>query len=422
MEAAAERMGNHCYYSCWIYLWSILGAVFSETSMVNHGPEEYVIEETPVDFAKAQDRCQANGFLITLANEQEVSDVLNQITNTTALRAEAWFYYWIGLKKNKKDCVHPERPLKGFKWTSGDSEEYLLPRNSPIKWLEEPKGTCTGMLCALLAFHSNGTWGLVSKVCKNPHPFICKQPAAKPKATLPCPVLKSTDSGTLRVNPVDPTVMELSCPSATKMLTCSKETGRWEMDGEPIEGNTVSCPVVSCPEGSERREQSNDCVKVDHCKGLSCKHDCVYFAGLYKCACYDKDGKLYEEGSDACMDIPAPTPILPKEDDHLMVSTTRPGRRRRPSLNPLPESLPTAQGNDTNVEKMETHNNIFIPVLIAVMALVVLVVVVLAVVKCCIRRRSKRLAMKKAEKLAMKRAEANKEAGNGDSMENGSEK
>jgi flagellar biosynthesis/type III secretory pathway M-ring protein FliF/YscJ len=84
------------------------------------------------------------------------------------------------------------------------------------------------------------------------------------------------------------------------------------------------------------------------------------------------------------------------------------------------QRTPTSPTDDIEiVDKSGEQAKIFIPVVIAVMTLVVLVVVVLATVKCCLRRRSQKLAMKTAEKMAIKRAEASEEKY---SLENTNEK
>ncbi|KAJ3612815.1 hypothetical protein NHX12_019073 [Muraenolepis orangiensis] len=86
-------------------------------------------------------------------------------------------------------------------------------------------------------------------------------------------------------------------------------------------------------------------------------------------------------------------------------------------MSPTPHCCPHIAG-DSNVVEEDTWASLMVPVLVAVAVLVLLVVVVVVVVRCCLVRRSKDRAMRKAEKMAME----NKEAGSKDSMETTNEK
>lgn len=98
-----------------------------------------------------------------------------------------------------------------------------------------------------------------------------------------------------------------------------------------------------------------------------CRHTCVTVEGSYRCICTDKDGKHHDADSPECVS--------------------------------------------------PTDSSLLLWVLVAVAAVVLVLVVVVAVtVKCCLMRRSKKRAMKKAEKMAMK------SKGGKDSFETANEK
>ncbi|XP_041710705.1 C-type lectin domain family 14 member A [Coregonus clupeaformis] len=404
------RAGRMEYY--WICLWSVLGVGLCVTD-----DEHYTLHLNPLNFDKALEACLPDSFLTKVASMEEASKILKVITNMHSI--EGTFEFWVGLRKGKWDCVKNDTSLNGFKWTVDSSSDTELDQ-----WKSLPQPTCTGILCVFLYGEFNGTeivnWGFVPSTCKTKHPFICKQRDGKILSMDQCPTPHIPEARSLRPNPNYPHKLELECWSGELFeLTCSATTLTWKRDDRSaIDGICASCKA------GYMRDGSGNCVDIDECRDQPCKDQCVNTEGSYLCKCRDKNGNLQDKGSVSCNELPVAT-VTPEGSETYLVQdhtpTPKPTIQERPIIIFLPDQpTPTSPTDDVEtVDKSGEQDKIFIPVLIAVMALVVLVVVVLAIVKCCLRRRLQKLAMKNAEKMAMKRAEASTEKY---SLENTNEK
>lgn len=398
------------YY--WICLWSVLGL-----GLCVPDDEHYTLHLKPLNFDKALEACLPASFLTKVASMEEALKILKVISDIPS--KERTFQFWVGLMKGKGSCVKHDAPLNGFKWTVDNSSDTELDQ-----WKYLPEPTCTGIYCVFLSGEFNGTeivnWGFVSSTCKTEHPFICKQRNGEVPIMKQCPTLHIPEARLLTPDPKDPHKLILDCGFGKMFeLTCSATTLTWERDdGSDIRGICAPCKAGYMTDGS------GNCVDIDECRDRPCKDQCVNTEGSFLCKCYDKNGNLQDEGSMACNELPAAT-IAPEGVDNDLVQdyipTSKPAIRERPFVASLPDQhTPTSPTDDIEtVDKSGDQAYIFIPVLIAVMALVILLVVVLSIVKCCLRRRSQKLAMKNAEKMAMKRAESSKEKY---SLENANEK
>ncbi|KAM4624982.1 C-type lectin domain family 14 member A [Polymixia lowei] len=409
---------------------------------------DYSLHLDQVTFDRALEKCSAQGFLTTLASSKEVSDILKLVSSKLS-GTQGDFTFWVGLRKAQDQCVVPHLPLRGYKWILDGSER----SEGNYYWMVEPQWTCTEILCAALSGKFNGSsvtsWGLVPSTCKKGFSFICKQRDKHSRLTpTPTPNLnpdhnlntlapeKPTDRGTtqpqpettlepqpelqpepgsrlchppfipgarsLIADPNNPNRMTLECWSGAMLkLVCSR--GRWELYNSSINPDAI-CP--KCREGY-KRDASGNCVDIDECIDTPCRHTCINTEGSYHCVCYDQQGNHHSQGSSAC---------VPPEGRAVFTSNS-PDLLQPPAIS-SPDSSP-APTQDSDVTKEDsTHAGVLMPVLIAVMGLVVLVVLVVIMVKCCLMRRSKKRAVKKAEKLDMK----NKETANKDSIETVSEK
>uniref|UniRef100_A0A674F7L5 C-type lectin domain containing 14A n=1 Tax=Salmo trutta TaxID=8032 RepID=A0A674F7L5_SALTR len=342
----------------------------------------YYLHHYPLNFDKASEACQPGSFLTKVASMEEALKILKVISDIPS--KERTFQFWVGLMKGKGSCVKHDAPLNGFKWTVDNSSDTELDQ-----WKYLPEPTCTGIYCVYLSGEFNGTeivnWGFVSSTCKTEHPFICKQRNGEVPIMKQCPTLHIPEARLLTPDPKDPHKLILDCGFGEMFeLTCSATTLTWERDdGSDIRGICAPCKAGYMTDGS-----GNCCVNT--------------------------------EGSFLCKSTIAPEGV----DNNLVqgyIPTSKPAIRERPFVASLPDQhTPTSPTDDIEiVDKSGDQAYIFIPVLIAVMALVILLVVVLSIVKCCLRRRSQKLAMKNAEKMAMKRAESSKEKY---SLENANEK
>ncbi|XP_029901095.1 C-type lectin domain family 14 member A [Myripristis murdjan] len=422
---------------CWIYLWTVF-------LLVSGGPEErYTVHLEPASFDRALQKCSP-GVLTTLSTAQEAADIL-QLVSGVLPNYYNNFTFWVGLRKSKNECVVPERPLKGFKWTTNGSQESEVDR-----WRMEPEATCTALRCAVLSGEFDGStvtsWGFISGTCKVSYPFICKrdrqagegdsrplppEPEPKPKPK-PEPEAKPTRESTPEPDPeLEPTPesksepkpepgpkpepephprprpdtgsdpchmphikevrsftctsllggnnVQVDCWSGVRLqLFCSGSPVACHLNGSAVDLNDVCLP---CQDGYQR-DAAWRCVDVDECGNSPCRHSCVNTPGSYLCVCYDRDGNNHSESSAVCIE----------------------------SLPPSPSPGP-GEGEDRSTSR------ILIPGLVAVLVLVLLLVLLGVVVKCCLMRRSKKRAMKKAEKLAMESKD-----GGRDSLETTNEK
>ncbi|XP_029982050.1 C-type lectin domain family 14 member A [Sphaeramia orbicularis] len=428
---------------CWIYCWT---AVVSADLT-------YTIHRTKLSFNEAKDRCSP-AVLTTLATQEEVSKVLKSIS-TSLSPVQHQFTLWVGLRKLKNECVIPTLSLRGFKWTDNSGEEAQVSR-----WREEPEETCTTVRCAAITGELTGLsvtdWGLIPVSCTNRYQFICKHrdgQVAGPEDPAPETMASKTELKTLETHSVTPDPdrtklkNETTAPDTEPKET---ETGSAAIDLDPEKPKTapegqgppvsdfptpvsvtsepkhpeaedeltadlglepnprppfgsVSCanPIINGsrilipdPDNSSRmgvdcfsgvrlelfcldaiwwlldapvntssacwpchagfrKDIYGNCVDVDECVvGSSpCRHTCLNTEGSFRCICTDSDGKPHQEGSAECKD---------------------------------------------------TLSGILLLVLVPVGVLVVLVVGIVVLVKCCLMRRSKKRAIKKAEKMAMK--------------------
>ena len=403
--AEAGRLQN------WIYRFTTLGIALCVTEA------RFTINQNFCNFDKALEACLPNGFLANMASLEEVYNILGVISDTlrhnpiNSLTQE--FHFWIGLKSGRDNCVVSGQPLRGFKWVVNVSTDPGVGQ-----WRKEPEETCTGTRCALLSGEFNGTdvvkWGLISSSCKTEYPIVCKEGEGGPLKGQCLP--DKIPNARSQVIQSDGTLMVECWTGDIHTLTCFPLTHRWHSSDLSVDIGDI----CSCEEGLVR-DKSGSCVDVDECLTNTCKNVCVNTLGSYTCHCFDQLGNIHNEGSPSCSG-PTTTSVPPEgvTKPHVTQVST-------PTLDltiperPSPSSPPASPGSPASPTD---GSNVFIPVLIAVMGLVVLVVVVLAVVKCCLRSRSRKLALKKSEQMAMKRAEASKQAGlNGqDSMEHTTEK
>uniref|UniRef100_A0AAQ4QPA2 C-type lectin domain-containing protein n=1 Tax=Gasterosteus aculeatus aculeatus TaxID=481459 RepID=A0AAQ4QPA2_GASAC len=324
---------------CWLPL-----VIFFRTIWASSPP--YTVHSDRVSFHQASELCRP-GVLTKLSSQQEVRDVLGFVSGSATPFQEE-FNFWVGLKKLKDECVIPTLPLRGFKWTEDGSQEFQV-----SQWAQEPQDTCTAVRCAVLNGRWDGSnftsWGLVPVSCKSNYQFICK---LRDGGT-------SLGSGSCQ-NPLIPSARSISLDNSSRIqvecwssdrveLLCSGHPPVWGLlDGSPANFSTVCVP---CGSGF-RKDESGFCVDVDECAGAACRHSCLNTAGSFRCFCSNQDGERVDEDSPACAEA--------------------------------------------------TMAGVLMPVLVATATLALLVLVVAVTVKCCLIRRSKTRAMKKAEKMGMK--------------------
>lgn len=421
----------------WISLWISLNILFRNVAAQQISPL-YTIHHSHVRFDQATAQCSP-GSVTTLATKDEVAKILGLIARSVSPVNQNNFTFWVGLRKVKNECVAATLPLRGFKWTEDGSDVSEVSR-----WAEEPELTCTTDRCAVLKGQLNGSevtgWGLVPVSCKISFQFICKvrdsstggtlkppelpapeqksaapklvrpdvEPAPEPKTAAPVPhrpkptpQIKKTeapeppatepntkpkpengpdsDSGSepelksalcqrpsssfprsFILDPDDRKRIQVECWSLPLVeLHCSGWPAAWRLpDGSVANFSTICDP---CDDGFQK-DISGKCKDIDECSSTPCRRGCVNTEGSYRCICSDDNGELHNEDSPLCKDTAV-------TDDHSLMT------------------------------------GVLLPVLVSVAALVVLLVLIAVMVKCCLMRRSKRRAIKKAEKMAMESQE-----------------
>ncbi|XP_051502024.1 C-type lectin domain family 14 member A [Myxocyprinus asiaticus] len=354
-----------------LYLVSLL-------NMVCCLPEaSYTIHLDKRSFKDAQNYCTPGSFLTDIPNEKETAKILKAVwekNNKTAT------LFWIGLKKYKGNCVKQNLPLKGFYWMVDNSTQ-----SNGITWKTTPTDTCIDERCGLLSVEYDGysakSSGAVDAACKQTHPFICKRNV---KVACPKPYILGTHD--IIENPSEPFAQQIICSSDHKFnLKCSNDLV-WTVVGHP--NMDVSQLCLQCEKGL-KRDSSGNCVDINECELTNpCKYRCVNTEGSYKCACLDND-----DNSDACNESTPPT-TDPKN------SNAEEGKSvNQPII--LPDETSTNKTIVLIEESTGVISYIIVPVIIALLIFVVLLVIIAAIIKGCLRRRSIKLARRKAEAVAL---------------------
>ncbi|KAM4541877.1 C-type lectin domain family 14 member A [Odontesthes bonariensis] len=375
----------------WTSLWMVivlLGNVRAEP----FSQTQYTLSQDITTFSEAMKICSP-GVLTTITTEHELQQILELINNSVSSQEE--FTVWVGLKRDRNECVDQSLPLRGYKWTENSSQETKV-----SVWLEEPKRTCTDLRCAALKrrfAQADLQLGLIPVACKSKYKFICKlnagltekshdsrQTTMTPAATEPemdpttpetatlgpnpvtpqpnqptpepdndpgagsgpaldlCQIPSSPDTRSLILDPSNSSRIQVECWSSIQLdLLCSGQPATWRMlDGSPANFSSI---CWQCDVGFQKNA-SGYCVDIDECSdGNPCRYSCLNTEGSYTCVCAD------HHDNETCQD----------------------GVIKQGS-GPL--------------------TRILIPVVVAVVALMVLLVIVGVIVKCCLMRRSKKRA------------------------------
>ncbi|XP_032403232.1 C-type lectin domain family 14 member A [Xiphophorus hellerii] len=343
----------------WSSLWMVVFLLRNVSTDLSSHPQ-YSLSNSKASFDQAMMNCRP-GVLPSVATQQERQEILQLLSKSKPFQEN--ITVWVGLRKSKHECSTDGQPLRGFKWVENGNQA------SAINWLEEPKLTCTGLLCGALRqqqVQSEVTWGLIPTSCKSLYHFICKGSDAHTELQLKTsPTTSKPDSTTFRPNvpttsepescehsknPKHPSIRFLmadssdgnkvlvECWSAIKLdLFCSGVPAVWRvLDGSPANFSII---CQKCEEGFQK-DSSGFCVDVDECStGNPCQHTCQNTEGSYRCVCADEQDSSCEE-------------VAPATSDKKSLS------------------------------------HILIPVL-AVVAVLLVILVIVGVVKCCLKRRKK---------------------------------
>uniref|UniRef100_A0A3B3CMY3 C-type lectin domain-containing protein n=2 Tax=Oryzias melastigma TaxID=30732 RepID=A0A3B3CMY3_ORYME len=367
----------------WTSVWTLVlvAWLLPEASAAPSSGAQFTLSSFQASFDQAVEACSP-GVLASLTNKQDVQRI------TELLKSSAEKTFWIGLKKNKNDCVTQTHALRGFRWVEDNSQVTQVRR-----WVKEPKLTCIEARCGALTHEfvrSDVQLGLLSDSCKAKNHFICKQkdrptggtPTTTPVTTEPEPTTPQTRPGTIKpstaalqpspspksesdpchlpqipnrsfkMSSLNSLTIQLECWSdITVDLRCHGQPLMWRvLDGSPADFSILCQPC----EAGFRKDDLGRCVDIDECGvGAPCQHTCINTPGSYRCVC----------------------------------------------ANGTQADGATCGDADQNNNKL---SGLLVPVLVGTAALILLVVVVVVTVKCCMMRRSRKRAKAEAEKMRMR--------------------
>ncbi|XP_045688985.1 complement component C1q receptor [Phyllostomus hastatus] len=126
--------------------WMRAGA--EEQAVVCAGTACYSAHWGKLSAAEAQAHCSKNGGnLATVRSEEEawhIQRALAQLLEPGVPLETQKGKFWIGLQREKRKCLDPSLPLKGFSWVGGGEE------TSYSNWHKEVKSSCISKRCVSL--------------------------------------------------------------------------------------------------------------------------------------------------------------------------------------------------------------------------------------------------------------------------------
>ncbi|XP_026868998.2 C-type lectin domain family 14 member A [Electrophorus electricus] len=353
-------------YQSGLYFLNILTVVFSINDIF------YTVRLETVSFENAQKSCkEEDGFLTNMSNQSEISNILTAIRDKGN---QTFDTFWIGLKKEKGVCVQSSNPLKGFYWTIDNSTTFMA-----NKWKEDPKSTCTNVLCGKISVEYRDTnirWGLTASHCKQKHPFICKHDGQNDLKLCTKPLIQGSHDIIKKNN--DPHTLQITCNRNTFTLTCSRSSQNWKLVGGTETDISKIC--LECHSGY-RKNMNGNCEDINECEQHQiCEHDCINTVGSYECVC--RNDLCRTTGIMSSFPSPAPT--------------TNSVAHNQPPITKWTSN--STAGSDIHSEgNTEGLSNILVPVIVALLILVVLIVLLAAIARCFHVRRSKELRKRRAK-------------------------
>lgn len=427
--------------SCWTFLWLLLVRTSSSDPA---SPPSYTVHHTSLSFDQAVDACSP-GVLTTIATDEEATEVLASIKRSLEPLNQTEFFFWVGLKKDKRQCVVLSLPLRGFEWLEKGHSETLMSR-----WMEEPKQTCTTALCAVLKGEKRSgfldwDWGLIPVSCKTQHQFICKTREGQARVPPPRPAPPEPKPPTPAPEPPRPSTTEPPRPRVPDALRPTPgsepprssspepetpEPATQQPDTAPTEPERPQGPAS----GTGSKPDQDPCVKpvnpdvrsltlvsprrvlVECWSPVKLELQCSGHPEVWRlqdgavanlsAACEPCSSGFHKDAAAKCIDVdecsegsaPCRHTCLNTEGSYRCVCTDQEGAQQDEASATCVD--PIGSG-DSNV----WTSGILVPVLAAVGALLLLLLLV-ALLVVCLRRRKRRRARDKEQKMAMKSKEA----------------
>ncbi|KAM4723631.1 complement component C1q receptor [Anableps anableps] len=289
---------------------SLKGSSGAEQEMLCIPNACFVLHMQPVSFHKAQNRCEHDGgYLMTLRDRTEEED-LRSLLSLVEKRYDQVLKFWIGLKLKRRDCVLPDRPLRGFKWISGEEDSQYF------NWKQEPVNTCTEERCVNVDYSFSGQDQLkwTPGGCRKGASYACKfyfRGMCPPlvllgpgKIIYEAIFLKQPLKSDLKLLPHGTSARIFCGGHESAFSRCREQDGAyiWTPSGPFCKPETQSCEKnnggceqqcrqegadvrCSCREGWELDEDGFSCKMKDLCQPDSCEHQCVMGETGFSCRC-----------------------------------------------------------------------------------------------------------------------------------------
>nr|XP_033807172.1 C-type lectin domain family 14 member A [Geotrypetes seraphini] len=345
----------------------------------------YSIHSKTTSFKAAEASCQPVGFLTTMKNEAEKLDIF-KLLNGFPGSSHASSTFWIGLSKISRQCVHEEKPLRGFFWVSGKEDSNIS------KWIKEPAKSCMSNRCVGLQTTEVSPdwepWGWKDLNCNSKNGYICKY-----EYSGMCQKLNITNAKRILYRTaynIESDILDFSPPGTTATvfceshwrnitLTCKQQNGIHEWDGPMNLSTLCSCPV------GYKMDQYGDCIDIDECQQKKCMSTCINTLGSFYCNC-TVGNTIGEDGVSCHQSSQEPGQYITDSPHNtgksVQETTTSPAWRK---------GSPASSSESSYAERKESGGlssaRIFIPVTVAIVILGILVMAVIWIVKLCFGKR-----------------------------------
>ncbi|XP_047467892.1 matrilin-2 [Mugil cephalus] len=238
------------------------------------GSECITVNQQKADFETAEAVCRESmGELLTFQSgaDEHILDMLSQ---------ELFENFWIGLRLPAGACNNLSAPLRGYEWTSGNTNQSFIP--SQTTWRENV--TVCSQHCVSL---SNDHKWTESPCSEKINGFLCK---TKHKHACRAPFFQSSSG--CRAGPCQHT-----CKDVKGGYICSCFNGYIPNSKDPrqcqIYCGQQKCPQICeggldseciCPEGYILHD-NKFCEDINECEMGYCDQNCKNTFGSFVCSC-----------------------------------------------------------------------------------------------------------------------------------------
>ncbi|XP_057714569.1 complement component C1q receptor [Corythoichthys intestinalis] len=247
----------------------------------------FTVHMEKVSFFKANQSCFDDGGYLMTVRDKEEEAILHSLLSL--IRKDKSQQFWIGLKLYRGDCVLADKPLRGFKWVSGEEDSHYS------NWNKEPVDTCTER-CVRVSYNSldddQPKWS--AGACKGPSFSVCKFYFKGM-----CNALHLSGSGHISytapfsAEPLQSKMKSLPLGTYAK-VTCSDRQSHFSMCVKSDEKYQWTVPGPFC------RTEHRECAHING----GCEHICHQYSDEVKCLCHQgytlEDNGLSCQAEDLC--------------------------------------------------------------------------------------------------------------------------